>query len=69
MVKALEPNALPSLEWLDIQDCNIGPEGAAALAEAIRQGCMPRLETLWCHNNSLGDAEVADLAKVSGEYP
>ena len=68
MAKALDPNALPSLEKLSICSCNIGPEGATALAEAIRQGCMPRLKELICYDNSFGDAGVADLAKVSAGY-
>ena len=69
MAEALDPNALPSLEQLNIRFCNIGPEGAAAFAKAIRQSCMPRLKTLRCYGNSFGDAGVADLAKVSGGHP
>ena len=47
---------------LNLQGNKIGDEGAAALAQALREGAMPRLKGLNLGKNGIGTKGVAALA-------
>ena len=58
-----------SLIELDIEDNDIGPAGAEALAAALHRGAMPKLETLWLSHNPISNQGVAVLAAPLRKLP
>ena len=63
-----DKRALPSLDYIDLDNNQIGGAGLTALAPALRK--LPRLETLWLDNNQITDYLVREvqpkLATVNG---
>ena len=65
LFERLERGVAPSLTKLYIQNNNIGPAGAEALAAALRRGAMPKLMRLTLANNpTLGNQGAAALGAV-----
>ncbi|CAK0835981.1 unnamed protein product [Prorocentrum cordatum] len=63
MAAVLASVALPRLQSLDLSGNNVGDEGAAALAAALRApGALPSLQKLDLRSNNVGDEGAAALA-------
>lgn len=60
LAAALNNHSNCVLVSLDLSDNSIGPEGAKAMAEALRGGCA--LETLCLHENLIGDVGAVAIA-------
>lgn len=56
-----DPDNFKNLEWLYLNECQIGDKGAAAIAEALLTGCR-ELVRLAVHDNQIGDAGAAAFA-------
>ena len=52
------------LRDLQLNHCDIGDDGALALAEAVRDGAAPSLQNLWLGGNLIGDSGAAALAQA-----
>ena len=48
---------------------HVGDAGASALAAALGQGALPRLEDLYVHNATIGDAGLVALAPALRRLP
>ena len=53
-----------TLEWLDLQHCNIGRKGATSLAGLFIQNSGSSIKTLNLHGNKIGPAGAESLSKV-----
>ncbi|CAK0835979.1 unnamed protein product, partial [Prorocentrum cordatum] len=63
VVAVLAAVALPRLQMLNLSENNVGDEGAAALAAALRApGALPSLQELHLGRNRVGDEGAAALA-------
>ena len=56
-----DPDSFKNLEWLYLNECQIGDKGAAAIAQALLTGCKD-LVRLALHDNQIGDAGAAAIA-------
>ena len=67
----LASGALPNLERLNVFGNQLGDDGAAALATALRQspGALPKLRVLELGGNGIGDAGMMALASVLRDCP
>ena len=61
---------LAELTKLDLHNNpGLGDEGAAAIAGALSEGLLPKLETLYLDGTGMGDAGAAALAEALGGAP
>ena len=58
-----DPENFKNLEWLFLNECEIGDRGCAAIAQALLTGCK-ELVRIALHDNKIGDQGCADLADV-----
>lgn len=52
---------MPRIHFVDLTRNGIGDGGVAALADAIRGGALPQLQTLYLYNNRVGSAGLTAL--------
>jgi len=58
-----DPDNFVNLEWLYLNECQIGDAGAAAIAQAMLTGCKD-LVRLGLHDNKIGDEGAAAMASA-----
>ena len=55
---------MPNLKRLFLNNNQIGDDGVAALASALRGGALPACTRIYLHRNQIGDDGVAALASA-----
>jgi len=61
---AFSGSTFTSLEALELANCQLGPRGAAVIAEAANPAHLPKLVSLKLANNGLGDAGASAVASA-----
>ena len=63
-IPMLRAGGVPRLRDLQLNHCELGNDGAAALAEVLRDGYAPNLQNLWLGGNMIGDYGAEELASA-----